>query len=84
MLSADSKMFEVQIRRPIDSHIAKHKLHDRQWGYAEGRSTETLQGEDSWDTRDVREAFDSVEHHILLENVQAIEISGGIYELVGN
>ena len=99
MLSVVSKMFEGQVCRPIDSHAAEHKLyHDKQWGYAEGRSTETLLLllTEKWKQHldqgkivgslfiDFRKAFDSVDHRILLEKLQAIGISGDIYELVEN
>eukprot|EP00795_Rhopilema_esculentum_P017109 gene17109-8626_t len=83
--------------KPIDDHAQKQKLYsDKQWGYSEGKSTEThlLLLIETWKHIidrgeivgalfiDFRKAFDSIDHHILLEKLQGFGISGSAYEII--
>ena len=94
MLSVPSKILEGQICKHIDNHMEEHNLHtDRQWGYRKNKSTETLLLllTETWKQAldlgkvvavlfvDFRKAFDTVDHTILQQKLQAVGISGNLY-----
>ena len=97
MLSVPSKIFEGQICKHIDNHMEEHELQtDRQWGYRKNRSTETLLLllTETWKQAldlgkvvgvlfvDFHKAFDTVDHTILQQKLQAVSISGNLYDLL--
>ena len=97
MLSVPSKILEGQICKHIDNHMEEHDLHtNKQWGYRKNRSTETLLLllTETWKHAldlgkvgcvlfvDFRKAFDTVDHTILQQKLQAVGISGNLYNLL--
>ena len=97
MLSVSSKILEGQICKHIDNHMEEHNLHtDRQQGYCKNRPTETLLLllTETWKQVldmgkvvgvlfvDFRKAFNTVDHTILQQKLQAVGISGNLYDLL--
>ena len=93
MLSIPSKVVESVLSDTIDLHL-NEVLHDNQWGYRKGISSESLllYLTETWNHHidqgkvigaifiDFRKAFDSVSPAILCHKLQACGISSNLFQ----
>ena len=97
MLSIPGKILEAQICDPLEEHLTKQGLlSDHQWGFRKGRSTEglLLKQTEEWKTAidngltvgvvfiDFQKAFDTVSHEILAYKLQAVGVTGNMFDLI--
>ena len=97
LLSIPGKLLENIPCMAIDNHLTKFQISsDQQWGFKEGRSSETLllHLTETWKEEldkgnmvgiiflDFRKAFDTVNLAILKEKLKAVGICGNLYSLV--
>ena len=99
LLSIPGKILEAVVCNSINDHLQSHNLLSRnQWGFRKNRSTEglLLRMTETWKSAldqglvvgvlfvDLRKAFDSVNHSILLEKLKATGISGSLLSWIAN
>ena len=99
VLSIPSKIFEWVIGHELNIHFVKGGISSgHQWGFKEGKSTETLMLHltEKWKQAleekkvvgvlfiDFKKAFDSICHKTLALKLQAAGITGPLYDLITN
>ena len=97
MLSIPGKILEAQICDPLEEHLTKQGLlSDHQWGFRKGRSAEgpLLKQTEEWKTAidngltvgvvfiDFQKAFDIISHEILAYKLQAVGVTGNMFDLI--
>ena len=96
-LCVPGKLFGQAVATTITTHISKHDLgHSHQWAYKKGHATEMLVVKMIEDWRspldknlvagivfvDVRKAFDSISHHVILNKLRAVCVAGDLWRWI--
>ena len=99
LLSIPSKITESMVCTNFDNHLERnHLISEHQWGFRNGRSTETLllYMTEKWKRAmdenkvvavlfiDFKKAFDCVDHDILKKKLIACGISGDLYQFMSD